>query len=90
MNPEHTAPPADRNSTVEDVVHIQREGNMKRTRRMQKYELQLPVERAQLLGAANALGLEEEAIATLLRFGEVHISIAIDTKTGEVSNIKLV
>jgi len=59
-------------------------------RRMQKYEFQLVVDRNQLLGAANALGMEPEAILKLLRFTEVHISAYIDTKTGDVSDIKLV
>ena len=57
---------------------------------MRKYEFQLPVEREQLLNAAHDLGLDRKATATLMQFGEVHISVYVDTKTGEVSNVKLI
>jgi len=70
------------------VVLIQREDNVKRV--MQKLTLQLPVDKEQLLGGANALGLNPKAIATLLRFTEIEIKISVDTKTGEVSGVKLV
>jgi len=43
-----------------------------------------------LLDGANTLDLDDKATDTLMRFSEIEISISVDTKTGEVSNVKLI
>lgn len=57
---------------------------------MQKITMNISVDREQLYKEGIAIGVKDKALNTLLRFSEIEIRISVDTKTGQVSSIKIV
>lgn len=59
-------------------------------RRMQKYQLELTVNKEQSVEIINALNIEPKAGLNIFNFNKVNISFYVDTQTGDVSDVKIV
>ena len=57
---------------------------------MQKIVLHIHIDKEQLRIEGEKLGLSGDELKNFMHFTELAISVAVDTKTGKVSNVKMV
>lgn len=57
---------------------------------MQKIEMYMHIDEEQLHKKGEALGLKGKALKRFMRFTEVAVFVYVDTRTGKVSNVKIV